>query len=57
MDVFTPFYSLTLANEVMRETTINYTDCLINAASIVLICAILIFSTIAIFKNKIDNSK
>lgn len=57
IDVFTPFYALTLSNDIMYEYSHNISDFVINGVSLVVICIGLIIGSIYLFKNKVDNGK
>lgn len=55
--VVTPFYALTLLNDVMYETTYNISEIVTNGVSLLIMCAGLIWGSIYFFGNKVDNGK
>lgn len=57
VDVFTPYYSLNLVTNIMRDQTHIAKDYLINAFTSLSLIIGFVFLSIYLFKNKIDNRK
>jgi len=55
LDIFTPYYALTLSSNIMREQTHILKDYLINGFTTLLLSIGFVFLSIYLFKNKIDN--
>jgi hypothetical protein len=53
--IYTPFYSLTLAREIMMQSNVVTMDYIIGFSSIIIFIVGLLIGSIYIYSNKIDN--